>query len=74
MRQKFSYGWRTSHRYIEPILSKRYSFELAFQCPRFEVNQSLIAEVMSILVKSGQSASREETVEETKERLSVTQP
>ncbi|KAF3494077.1 hypothetical protein DY000_02053063 [Brassica cretica] len=40
-----------------------YNFELAFQCHRFEVNQHLVAEVMSVLLKSGQSVSREEAVE-----------
>ncbi|KAF3580396.1 hypothetical protein DY000_02031313 [Brassica cretica] len=39
------------------------SFELAFQRHRFEVNQHLVAEVMHVLLKSGQSASREEAVE-----------
>ncbi|KAF3488755.1 hypothetical protein F2Q69_00053321 [Brassica cretica] len=34
-----------------------------FQCHRFEVNQYLVAEVMPVLLKSGLSASREETVE-----------
>ena len=39
------------------------SFELAFQCHRFEVNQHPVAEVMPVLLRSGQSASREEAVE-----------
>ncbi|KAF3541773.1 hypothetical protein F2Q69_00024056 [Brassica cretica] len=43
------------------------SFELAFQCLRFEVNQHPIAEVIPVLLKSGQSASREEAVEEMKD-------
>ncbi|KAF3527260.1 hypothetical protein DY000_02040932 [Brassica cretica] len=41
----------------------RYSFELDFQCHRFEVNQNPVVEVMPVLLKSGQSASREEAVE-----------
>ncbi|KAF3510296.1 hypothetical protein F2Q69_00010003 [Brassica cretica] len=39
------------------------SFELAFQFHRFEVNQHPVADVMPVLLKSGQSASREEVVE-----------
>ena len=35
-----------------------------FQCHRFKVNQNSIAEVMHVLLKSGQFASREEAVEE----------
>ena len=35
----------------------RYSFELYFQCHRFEVNQHPVVEVMPVLLKSGQSAS-----------------
>ncbi|KAF2558412.1 hypothetical protein F2Q68_00015163 [Brassica cretica] len=54
-----SYGWRPSHRYIET----KYSFALAFQCHRFKVNQHPVAEVMPVLLRSGQSASREEAVE-----------
>ncbi|KAF3583284.1 hypothetical protein F2Q69_00028930 [Brassica cretica] len=54
-----SYGWRPSHRYIET----RYSIVLAFQCHRFKVNQHPVAEVMPVLLRSGQSASREEAVE-----------
>ncbi|KAF3597353.1 hypothetical protein DY000_02021533 [Brassica cretica] len=42
-------------------------FELAFQCRRFEVNQHHVAEVMPVLLKSGQSASREEAAEEMKD-------
>ena len=41
----------------------RYIFKLAFQFHRFEVNQHPVAEVMPVLLKSGQSASREEAVE-----------
>ncbi|KAF3567398.1 hypothetical protein DY000_02014415 [Brassica cretica] len=40
---------------------------LAFQCRRFEVNQHPVADVIPILRKSGQSASREEAVEEMKD-------
>ena len=45
------------------FILKRYRFELAFQCHWFEVNQHPVAEVIHILLKSGQSASREEVVE-----------
>ncbi|KAF3510165.1 hypothetical protein F2Q69_00006100 [Brassica cretica] len=51
----------------------RYSFELAFQCHRFEVNQYPVAEVMPSLLKSGQSASREKAVEEMKDCRSMKQ-
>ena len=51
----------------------RYSFELAFQCHRFEVNQHPVVEVMPVLLKSGQSASREEAVEEMKDCRSISQ-
>ena len=48
-----------------------YIFELAFQCHQVEVNQHLVAEVMPGLLKSGQSASREEVVEEMKDCRSM---
>ncbi|KAF2546548.1 hypothetical protein F2Q70_00022606 [Brassica cretica] len=48
---------------LTPYFGTRYSFELAFQCHRFEVNQHPVAEVMPVLLKYGQSASREKTVE-----------
>ena len=60
----FSYGWRASHGEIEPIFGKKYIFELAFQCHRFEVHQHHVAEVMSVLLKISTFASREEAVEE----------
>ncbi|KAF3582992.1 hypothetical protein DY000_02031742 [Brassica cretica] len=41
----------------------RYIFELAFQCHRFEVNHHPVPEVMPVLLRSCQSASREEAVE-----------
>ncbi|KAF3538402.1 hypothetical protein F2Q69_00022862 [Brassica cretica] len=50
-----------------------YRFELAFQCHRFEVNQHHVAEVMPVLLKSRQSASREEAVEEMKDCRSMKQ-
>ncbi|KAF3488432.1 hypothetical protein F2Q69_00052510 [Brassica cretica] len=53
---------------LSPSFSKRYSFELSFQCRRFEVNQHPVAEVKPIFLKSGQSASREEVVEKRNER------
>ncbi|KAG5400451.1 hypothetical protein IGI04_015058 [Brassica rapa subsp. trilocularis] len=54
--------------------TKRYRFELAFQCHRFEVKQHPIEEVMSVLLKSGESASREEAVEEMKDYRSTVHP
>ena len=52
---------------LSPYVKKRYRFELAFQCHLFEVNQHPVAEVMPVLLKSGQSASQEEAVEEMKD-------
>ncbi|KAF3572847.1 hypothetical protein F2Q69_00059767 [Brassica cretica] len=37
----------------------------------FEVNQHPVAEVMPVVLKSGQSASREEAVEEMKDSRSI---
>ena len=68
MCQMFRYGWRPSHG------DTRYSFELAFQCHRFEVNPTVRSEVMHVLLKSGQSISRERAVEEMKERRSTVHP
>ncbi|KAF2573644.1 hypothetical protein F2Q70_00003978 [Brassica cretica] len=58
----------------EPIFYTRYSFELDFQCHRFEVNQHPIADVIPVLLKSGQSASLEEVVEEIKDCRSMVHP
>ncbi|KAF3586318.1 hypothetical protein F2Q69_00029245 [Brassica cretica] len=58
---------------LSPSSDTRYSFELAFQCRRFEVNQHPVTEVMPVLLKSGQSASREEVVEEIRDCRSITQ-
>jgi len=41
----------------------RYRFVLAFQYRWFKVNQHPVSEVIPVLLKSGQSASREEAVE-----------
>ncbi|KAF2530315.1 hypothetical protein F2Q70_00029277 [Brassica cretica] len=48
-----------------------YIFELAFKCHRCEVNQHPVAEIMFVLLKSGQSVSREEAVEEMKGNRSM---
>ena len=37
---------------LNPSFDTRYSFELAFQCHQFEVNQHSIAEVMHVLLTS----------------------
>ncbi|KAF3495000.1 hypothetical protein DY000_02052929 [Brassica cretica] len=58
---------------LSPYFYTRYSFELAFQFHRFEVNQHPIAEVMHVLLKSGQSASQEEAVEEMMDCRSMKQ-
>ena len=47
------------------------SFDLAFQCHRSQVNQHPVAEVMPVLLKSGQSASREDAAEKRKPRRSM---
>ncbi|KAF3575873.1 hypothetical protein DY000_02030900 [Brassica cretica] len=59
---------------LSPSVVIRYSFELDFQFHRFEVNQHPIAEFMLVLLKSGQSASPEETVEEMKDFRSTVHP
>ncbi|KAG5374284.1 hypothetical protein IGI04_042397 [Brassica rapa subsp. trilocularis] len=51
---------------LSPYFDTRYSFELGFQFYRSQVNQHLVAEVMPVLLKSGQSASREEAAEKRK--------
>ncbi|WZZ70338.1 hypothetical protein YC2023_081708 [Brassica napus] len=52
---------------LSPYFGTRYRSELAFQCHRFEVNQHHVADVMLVLLKSGQSTTREEAVEEMKD-------
>ncbi|KAF2575285.1 hypothetical protein F2Q70_00002499 [Brassica cretica] len=56
---------------LSPYFDTGYSFELAFQCHRSQVNQHPVADVMHILLKSGQSASREEAAEKRKPRRSM---
>uniref|UniRef100_A0A0D3D4E4 Uncharacterized protein n=1 Tax=Brassica oleracea var. oleracea TaxID=109376 RepID=A0A0D3D4E4_BRAOL len=56
---------------LSPSFDTRYIFELDFQCHQFEVNQHHVAEVMPALLKSGQSTSREEAVEEMKDCRSM---
>ena len=58
---------------LSPSFDKRSIFELYFQCHRFEVNQHLVAEVMPVLLKSGQFASRVEAVEKMKDCRSMKQ-
>ena len=58
---------------LRPSFDTRYIFELAIQFHRFEVNQNPVADVMPIILKSGQSASREEAVEEMKNCRSMKQ-
>ena len=59
---------------LSPSLDIIYRFELAFQCYRFEVNQHLIADVMPVLLMSGQSTLREEAFEEMKDCRSMVHP
>ena len=42
---------------LSPYFNRIYSFEFDFQFHRFEVNMHPVAEVMLILLKSGQSTS-----------------
>ena len=56
---------------LSPYVDTRYSRELAFQCHRSQVIQHLVAEVMPVLLKSGQSASREKAAEKRKPRRSM---
>ena len=58
---------------LSPSFDIRYNFELDFQCHRVEVNQHPVAEVMPVLLKGGQPASREEAVEEMKDCRSMKQ-
>ncbi|KAF2556060.1 hypothetical protein F2Q68_00017231 [Brassica cretica] len=58
---------------LSPSFDKRYSFELAFQCHQFEVNQHPVAEAMPVVLKSGQCTSRTEAVEEMKDCRSMLQ-
>ena len=48
---------------LSSYFDTRYIFALSFQCHRFEVNQHPVAEVMPVLLRSGQSASWEEAAE-----------
>ena len=54
-----------------PSFDTRYNLELDFQRHPFEVNPHPVAEVMPVLLKGGQSASREEAVEEMKDCRSI---
>ncbi|KAG5414866.1 hypothetical protein IGI04_002433, partial [Brassica rapa subsp. trilocularis] len=47
------------------------SFELDFQCHRSQVNQHSVADVMPVVLKNCQSASREEAAEKRKPRRSM---
>ncbi|KAF3515834.1 hypothetical protein DY000_02061713 [Brassica cretica] len=42
---------------LSPYFNRRYSFEFDFQCHQFEVNRHPVAEVMLVLLKSGQFTS-----------------
>ncbi|KAG5397513.1 hypothetical protein IGI04_019327, partial [Brassica rapa subsp. trilocularis] len=51
---------------LGPYFDTRYISELAFQYHQSQVNQHPVADVMPVLLKSGQSASREEAAEKRK--------
>ena len=59
---------------LSPYFDKRYIWDLVFQWHCFEVNPTVRSEVILIVLKSGQSASPEEAVEEMKERRSTVHP
>ena len=48
---------------LSPYFDTGYIIELSFQCRRSEVNQHPVADVIPVLLRRGQSASREEVVE-----------
>ncbi|KAF3603924.1 hypothetical protein F2Q69_00036385 [Brassica cretica] len=52
---------------------KQKELHRRIRCLAIEVNQHLVAEVMPVLLKSGQSVSQEEAVEEIKDCRSITQ-
>ncbi|KAF3485264.1 hypothetical protein F2Q69_00053442 [Brassica cretica] len=56
---------------LSPSFDTGYNFELSFQFRRFDLNQHLVSQVMLVLLKSGQSASREEAVDEMKDCRSM---
>ena len=56
---------------LSPSFDTRYNIDLSFQWNRFEGNDHLVADVMPILLKSGQSALREEAAEKRKPRRSM---
>ncbi|KAF3573560.1 hypothetical protein F2Q69_00059212 [Brassica cretica] len=58
---------------LSPLFDTRYISELSFQCHRFEVNQHPVPDVILVLLKSDQSASREKVVKEMKECRSMKQ-
>ncbi|KAF2609099.1 hypothetical protein F2Q68_00044061 [Brassica cretica] len=59
---------------LSPSFDTRYSFELNFQFCQFEVNQHPVADVMPVLLNSGQSSSGEKVVEEMKDCRSTVHP
>lgn len=48
----FLYEWLTTLKLIS-YFDTRWSFELAFSCNRFEINQYTISKIMLVLLKSG---------------------
>ena len=56
---------------LSPSFDTQYNIDLSFQWNQFEGNDHLVADVMPFLLKSGQSALREEAVEEMKDYRSM---
>ncbi|KAF3554536.1 hypothetical protein F2Q69_00012988 [Brassica cretica] len=56
---------------LNPSFDTRYNIDLSFQWNRFEGYDHLVADVMPILLRIGQSALREEAVEEMKDCRSM---
>ena len=59
----FKYEWRPSHGAIEPIFGHKIEFLVSFPMTPVEVNPMVRSEARSVLLKSGQSVSREKTIE-----------
>ncbi|KAF3497371.1 hypothetical protein DY000_02052911 [Brassica cretica] len=54
-------------------MGMRHKARLGLRKPEYAVNQHPVSEVMPVLLKSGQSASREEAVEEMQDCRSMKQ-
>ena len=62
-RQMFSYGWRPSHRFIDPILWHKIEIWVSFPMPPVWSQSASYSRSYTCLTESGQSASQEEAVD-----------